>query len=144
MVELRSINEENFKECLELKTDVDKDSFVDPVVYSLAEAWLFYENTKAFSIYMKDKLIGFASLFVKKDEYQIINFLISPQYRNQGYGSQAALKCMDYLIKKYHARIISLPVDLENIRGQKFWQKLGFKKSKSIEDGYVFMRYKVG
>lgn len=46
---------------------------------------------------------------------------------------------INYLERKTTRQNISLPVDLENKRGQKFWQSLGFEKSKTIEDGYVFM-----
>lgn len=110
----------------EIRTGVDKENFVDPVAYSLAEAWLFYDDTEVFAIYEDEILIGFVSLYVRKNLYQIINFLIDPAYRNKGLGRIAALKCIDYLISTYQARVISLPVDLENIRGQKFWQNLGF------------------
>lgn len=92
------------------------------------------------AIYKDHKLIGFTSLYIEKDHYQIINFLIDPKFRNKGYGKEAALFLINYLDKNYHAKNISLPVDLENKRGQKFWQRLGFEKSKTIEDGYVFMR----
>ena len=140
MIELRKIDQDNFAACINIKTDVAKESFVDPVVYSLAEAWLYYKNTRPFAIYKDHKLIGFTSLYTEKDQYQIINFLIDPKFRNKGYGEEAALFLINYLDKNYQAKNISLPVDLENKRGQKFWQNLGFEKSKTIEDGYVFMR----
>lgn len=57
MIELRNITEDNFHDCIHLKASVANESFVDPVVYSLAEAWLDYPNTKPFAIYKGDKLI---------------------------------------------------------------------------------------
>ena len=39
MINLRTIDENNFQACINLKATVDKDEFVDSVVYSLAEAW---------------------------------------------------------------------------------------------------------
>ena len=63
MVELRIIDESNFKECLKLHTSVENADFVDSVVYSLAEAWLFYKDTKPFAIYENDRVVGFVSMY---------------------------------------------------------------------------------
>lgn len=37
MIELRTINEGNYMDCLNLKATVEKEQFVDSVVYSLKE-----------------------------------------------------------------------------------------------------------
>lgn len=42
MIELRTINEDNFEQCLNLKASVENESFVDSVIYSLAEAWIYF------------------------------------------------------------------------------------------------------
>ena len=57
MIELRTINEDNYEQCLNLKATVEKESFVDSVTYSLAEAWVFYKDTRPFAIYDDDKMI---------------------------------------------------------------------------------------
>ena len=44
MVTLKTINEDNYEECLNLKVSVDNADFVDPVAWSLAEAWVFYDD----------------------------------------------------------------------------------------------------
>ena len=41
MIELRAISEDNFRECLLLRASVENEDFVDPVTYSLAEAWVY-------------------------------------------------------------------------------------------------------
>ena len=140
MIELRTINEDNFKQCLNIKASVEKKGFVDSVTYSLAEAWIYYTDTKPFAIYNDDKMIGFVSMYVGEENYQIINFLIDDTYQKKGLGTQAAKACIGYLKKEYDARRVSAPVALENIDAQKFWTKLGFVFSENIEDGYVFMR----
>lgn len=38
MIELRTINENNYTGCLNLKASVANENFVDSVAYSLAEA----------------------------------------------------------------------------------------------------------
>lgn len=140
MVELRVINEDNYPECLNLSASVENEDFVDSVAYSLAEAWVYYKDTKPFAIYENDKLIGFVSMYVGEENYQIINFLIDDAFQRKGFGTEAARACIRFLRSKYDAGIISAPVKLEHTAAQKFWGKLGFSFSDNVEDGYIFMR----
>lgn len=64
MIELRKIDEGNYIQCLRLKASVEKESFVDTVAYSLAEAWVYYSDTRPFAIYDGDEMAGFVSLYV--------------------------------------------------------------------------------
>ena len=140
MIELRTISEENFRECLNLKASVENEGFVDSVLYSLAEAWLFYADTRPFAIYANNQMIGFVSMYVGEENYQIINFLIDDAYQRKGFGTAAARVCIQFLQSNFRATRVSVPVELENKAAQGFWSKLGFSFSDSIEDGYVFMR----
>lgn len=140
MVELRAITEDNFQQCLSLHASVQDSSFVDPIAYSLAEAWLYYQDTRPFAIYNDGIMIGFVSMYVGEENYQIINFLIDDAFQRKGLGTEAAKLCIDYLKNGFAARRISAPVNLEHAAAQEFWKKQGFCFSDSIEDGYVFMR----
>ena len=140
MIELRDITEKNFNECLSLKASVDNEDFVDTVTYSLAEAWLFYKETEVFAIYNDETIVGFVSMYVGGENYQIINFLIDDAYQKRGFGTEAAKICIAFLKNKYAATRISAPVEIKNTTAQMFWEKLGFSFSDSIENGYVFMR----
>lgn len=140
MVELRTINEDNYRQCFSLQVSVENEAFVDSVTYSLAEAWVFYKDTRPFAIYENDRMIGFVSMYVGEENHQIINFLIDDAFRNRGLGTKAAKVCVRYLQKEYNAGRISVPVELNNTAAQRFWRKLGFHASNHIEDGYIFMR----
>lgn len=85
-------------------------------------------------------MIGFVSMYVNEVNFQIINFFIDDAYQHKGLGNAAAKLCIRYLQETYHAKRISVPVFLENKTAQKFWSKLNFQFSDSIENGYVFMR----
>ena len=85
-------------------------------------------------------MFGFVSMYVGEENYQIINFLIDDAYQKKGYGTAAAKLCIDFLYKEYKARRVSAPVNQCHTAAQKFWTKLGFAYSDSVEDGYVFMR----
>ena len=140
MVKLREITEKNYEECFHLHATVADENFVDTVTYSLAEAWIFYKDTKAFAIYNDETMVGFVSMYIGEENYQIINFLIDDKYQRKGYGIQAAKACIDFLQKNYNAKRISLPVEVLHIVAQAFWRKIGFVSSDTVEDGYVFMR----
>ncbi len=140
MIELRTINEDNFEQCLNLKASVENESFVDSVTYSLAEAWVFYKDTRPFAIYDDDKMIVFVSMYVGEEHYQIINFLIDDAFQKKGLGTKAAKACIHFLKKEYGAERVSVPVELKNIAAKRFWGKLGFVFSDNVEDGYIFMR----
>ena len=140
MITLREISEDNYIECLDLRASVVSGDYVDPVAYSLAEAWVYYNDTRPFSIYSGDTMVGFVSMYVGEENCQIINFLIDDAYQRQGFGTQAAKLCTDYLRREFHASRVSAPVHEEHTAAQTFWAKLGFVKSDTVEDGYVFMR----
>lgn len=140
MVELRTINEDNYELCFNLRASVENKDFVDSVTYSLAEAWVFYKDTKPFAIYDGDRIIGFVSMYVGEENYQIINFLIDDAFQKKGLGTKAAKACIQFLKSEYDAKRVSVPVELQNIVAQRFWEKLGFVFSDNIEDGYIFMR----
>ncbi len=139
-IELKTITENNYKDCLRLNAAVENENFVDSVVYSLAEAWVFYKDTKPFAVYKNNTLIGFVSMYIGEKNYQIINFLIDSAFQKKGYGSAAAKICIEYLHTIYNAAVVSVPVELENTAAQTFWKKLGFSFSGTVEDGYIFMR----
>lgn len=107
MIELRTINENNYTDCLNLKASVANENFVDSVAYSLAEAWVHYKDTKPFAIYADETMIGFVSMYVGEENYQIINFFIDDAYQKKGYGTAAAKLCIDFLYKEYKARRVS-------------------------------------
>lgn len=140
MIELRKVTENNYVECMNLKVTVEDDSFVDSVSYSLAEAYVFYNESRVFAIYNNETLVGFVSMYIGENNFQIINFFIADTYQNCGFGTKAAKLCINYLLKEYNASRISVPVNVRHKLAQHFWLKLGFNFSDSLEDGYVFMR----
>ena len=140
LLELRKINSDNYEECLNLRTTDTSVEFVDSVAFSLAEAWVFYEESRPFAIYADNVMVGFVSMSIVDNNPQIINFMIDSRFQKRGYGTVAARLCVEYLCKEFNARRISLPVNLENKTALKFWSSLGFERSDNIENGYLYMR----
>lgn len=140
MVELRTIDEDNYRECLQLDASACNVDFVDPVAWSLAEAWVFYPDSRPFAIYANGVTAGYVLMYVGENNPQIINFMIDSRFQRKGYGLAAAKLCVEYLCRKHNARRISLPVDPDNIAAQRLWSNAGFQMTKDAEDGYTIMR----
>lgn len=140
MIELRAINEDNYRECLDLSASVANSDFVDPVACSLAEAWVFYDDSRPFAIYADELMVGYVLMYIGEENYQIINFMIDSRFQKRGYGLAAARLCVEYLCKEYNASKISLPVEPQNIAAQRLWSSIGFEMTEDIEEGYAFMR----
>ncbi|GGE63825.1 N-acetyltransferase [Priestia taiwanensis] len=140
MVELRTINEDNYGECLNLHATAIDEDFVDAVAWSLAEAWVLYDGARPFAIYADNMMVGYVSMYIGNNNPQIINFMIDSRFQKRGYGSVAAKLCIDYLCKEYNARRISVPIKPENKTAQKFWSNIGFEITDDMENGYLYMR----
>ena len=140
LVELRPIHADNYRQCLGLTASVENENFVDPVAYSLAEAWVFYKDSMPFAIYDGEQMVGFVSMYIGEGNPQIINFLIDDAFRHKGLGTQAAKICIRYLQEEHRATRVSVPVFFQNLAARRFWEKIGFMASEHMEDGYVFMR----
>ena len=140
LVELRAIHPDNYRQCLKLTASVENENFVDPIAYSLAEAWVFYEDSRPFAIYDGEQMVGFVSMYIGEGNPQIINFLIDDAFQHQGLGTQAANICIRYLQTECHADRVSVPVFSGNLAARRVWEKIGFTASDHVEDGYVFMR----
>lgn len=140
MVELRTIDEKNYEECLSLSVSVPDADFVDSVAWSLAEAWVFYEDSRPFAIYADDVMVGYVLMYVGENNPQIINFMIDRRFQGKGYGKAAAKLCIEHLCKEHDARRISLPIKPENTAAQRLWSGVGFEATDDMEDGYLIMR----
>lgn len=140
MIELRKINENNYIECLNLSASVTNEDFMDPVAWSLAEAWVYYDDSRPFAIYADNMMVGYVLMYIGEGNPQIINFMIDSRFQKRGYGTAAARLCIEYLCKECNPSKISLPVEPENIVAQRLWSSVGFEMTDDMEEGYLFMR----
>lgn len=140
IINLRKIDESNYRDCFDLYTPEQETRYVDSVTWSLAEAYVNYEDSRPFAIYNDDRIVGYIIMNVSENHYVIINMLIDYKHQSKGYGKQAFSEAIKYLKENFNAKQVSLPLDLKNTKAKKFWEDLGFKASDNIEDGYIFMR----
>ena len=146
MVELRKINKDNYAECLDLKVSDEQKTFVASNVYSLAQAWVFYDTAYPFAIYADNTMVGFVMMgyFAEKDLYDIWRFMIDERYQKKGYGKAALLLSIEYLSKVFNVNDIFLSFEPNNVIAEKLYSSVGFKRTGEIEDGEVVMRLTIG
>ena len=59
MIKLEEITADNLEDVLKLKVSKNQENFVSTTAYSLAQAYVYRENTYPFAIYADYTLVGF-------------------------------------------------------------------------------------
>ena len=117
---------------------------------SLGEKFLLQELTdnpfSFYFVYEKEKVVvGYIGFRVYDDQAEMMNFLIDPDYQNEGLGSELLSFCLNELHQK-QVKLISLEVRKSNKKAQYIYEKFGFKLSHirkkyyENEDGYVLVK----
>jgi len=143
MIELRKITKDNYDECLKLQVSDEQKNFVAPNVYSLAQAWVYYETAYPFAIYADDVMVGFVMLgyYAERNIYNIWRFMIDARYQKRGYGKSALQLSIKYLVKEFNADEIFTSFEPNNIVAEKLYVSVGFNRTGEIEDdGEIVMR----
>jgi len=142
MVELRKIDKDNYNECLNLEVSDEQKNFVASNIYSLAQAWVFYDTAYPFAIYADDIMVGFVMMgyYTEKNLYNIWRFMIDARYQQRGYGKAALQLSIEYLCEKFNVSEIFLSFEPTNIVAEKLYSSLGFKRTGEVEGGEIVMR----
>lgn len=117
---------------------------------TLGEKFLLQElNDNPFSFYyvyeMNKTVIGYIGFRVYDDQAEMMNFVVSLDHQDEGYGTQLLTYCLNELEKK-HVKTISLEVRKSNKKAQHVYEKMGFKLSHirkkyyENEDGFVLVK----
>ena len=133
MVELRKINKDNYTECLQLEVSDEQKNFVASNVFSLAQAWVFYETAYPLAIYADDIMVGFALYGPEESEngmiMQIDRFMIDKRFQGKGYGKLAFAKLIEIIKTNFTYKEIYISHIPENIVAEKLYIGFGFIKT---------------
>lgn len=127
---------------LSLMNKTDLTDVLEISTLSLKESWSLdsfsKELTNPLAKYIvaktKDKIIGFAGLWIIVDEGHITNIAVHPDYRKKGVGSALVDSLIEHS-KKWGCSALTLEVRASNIPAQNLYSKYGFQ-SEGIRKNY--------
>ncbi len=82
-----------------------------------------------------ERVVGFMIYELHKTRLHIVNFAVHPTFRRRGVGTQMANKLIGKLSHQRRPRI-SLEVSENNLDGQLFWRRMGFRAVSTLKDFY--------
>jgi len=148
MITLKEITEDNFSECINLKVSQEQQTFVASNVKSLAQAWLYPNNARPFSIYDGVNMVGFLMVDIDfhwhgdKNTAYLWRLMIDEIHQGKGYGKAAAQLAIDYLKEAVNPDKIKTAYVPGNEAAKKLYESLGFAVNGEIDDGEIVMELK--
>ncbi len=159
MIEIKAVNHDNWMECIELEVNDAQRQFVNPNIFSLAEAYAHsdanakdaeeYYRCIPFAIYSENNMVGFAMItyekecdFDDKPTYEIYRIMIDKRYQGNGYGRQAIELLINYIKTFPYGQVDVITVEWhpDNVVSEKIFLGYGFSKVGNEEDGAVVAR----
>lgn len=145
MVELRRIGHDNWLECIALSVTQEQQRFVNPNIFSLAEAFVHsdanpaeaeaYYRCMPYAIYAQGKMVGFVmatweteSDFDGQPAYEVYRLMIDQAHQGRSYGRQAvqALLAMLAEMPCGHAAYVYAQWHPENTASAQLFAGCGF------------------
>lgn len=162
MIQLREINHDNWQECIELEVTEQQRQYVNPNIFSLAEAYAHSDANKAdaeeyyrcipYAIYNDDEMIGFAMITYEKESdfddkacYEVYRIMIDKSYQGKGYGKEAIKLLLNYIntFPYGDAENVFAAWHPNNEASAKLFEGYGFSVVGEDEDGAVRGRLKL-
>lgn len=144
MIQLKEINESNFRDCIRLNVSENQKTFVATNVYSIAQAYIHYGSAFPYGIYQDDKMVGFVMLGHNKEdqEFWLWRFMIDEAFQNFGIGTKAVQLALEKF-KEMGATEVYLSYEPENHIADALYRKFGWLPTGKIEEGEIVMLLKL-
>lgn len=159
MIELRKIDHNNWLRCIALEVGEEQRQYVNPNLFSLAEAYVHSDANKEdaetyyrcipFALYHKDEMIGFALITYEKEHdfdgkpaYELYRLMIDKKHQGHGYGREAIQILLAY-IKTFpygEAKCVYAEWHPENKASERLCTASGFLIVGTEDDGAVKAR----
>ena len=159
MVELREINHSNWLKCIELEVTDEQRRYINPNIFSLAEAYVHSDANKAdaekfyrcipFAIYHGDDMVGFAQVTYEKEydfdgkpAYELYKVMIDKKHQGKGFGKEAACLLLNYIKAFPYGEVENVYVQWhpDNSVSERMFTAIGFVIVGTDEDGAVTAR----
>lgn len=133
VMELRTIDKENFWDIVELKVAAGQEGFVAPNAVSIAQAQ-FYPGNRSLAAYVQGQPVGYTFFGLDDDdhEYWLARLMVDEEHQGKGYGRQI-LQWVLKTTREDGRCCIYLGVEPENAAAIALYKSEGFEF-----DGRVF------
>ena len=134
MIQLKEINQSNYRECIDLKVRADQQDHVAPNISSLVEA-AYEPDLYPLGIYNKKTLIGFILFDFDKeiDGWSMSRFMIGSKYQEKGYGKEALKIFLTFFKEKHENVSLYTSAALKNEIAIHLYESFGFKRLDNFE-----------
>ena len=138
MIHLKQIDENNFIDAFKLELGEGQEKFVSHPIRSLAQAYVYRNQCTPFGIYNDDVMVGYIMVIYDYDvpEYDIWHMMIDRKYQGRGYGREAFIKVLEYIVSKPFGDSgrIALTCNYDNDIAYKLYRSFGFEKSGNSDE----------
>lgn len=142
MIVLKKIDRSNYKECINLKLEDSQTKYVADNILSLVQA-TYEEDFYPLAIYKNEKMVGFIlyDFDLEVNGWSMSRFMIDKNYQNQGLGTKALQKFLEFFKENYKGEKLYTSASLDNQQAIKLYEKFNFTKKDIFEyeiDGEKF------
>ena len=141
MTQLKKITEDNFIDAFNLKLAKGQEEYVSHPIRSLAQAYVYREQCQPFGVYDGDTMVGYVMVIYDYDipEYDIWHMMIDETKQNQGYGTAALDKVLDYINTKPFGSSdrVALTCNRDNTHAINLYKSKGFKETGTVYDDEI-------
>ena len=161
-IELRKVEHSNWTQCIELQVADEQRRYVNPNIFSLAEAYVHSDANKKdaeehyrcipFAVYYGIEMVGFAMISYEKEydfdgkpAYEIYRLMIDKDHQGKGYGKETVKLLIEYIrtLPCGEAENIYAEWHPENKVSERLFTVNGFVVAGTDEDGAVMARLKL-
>ena len=145
------ITRENYHGLIDLEVFPEqKDCFYfrssKPNMMSLAEAYVFGNNSKVLAIYDDDTMVG--AMFYNlppgpEGRAWLVRFMVDRRYQGKGHGRKALAMLIER-VKGEGAKTLSLCYEPHNKVGEKLYLGMGFRPTGEESEGQIVARIDLG
>lgn len=127
-MELKTIDQTNYMECIQLKVHDSQKYFVAPNAQSLLEAH-YEEGIFVRGLYFENKIIGMIlyDYDLGIPGWSMSRLMLDHSYQGQGLGSQALKLFIDFFKETYQVDQLYTSVSVDNAAAKHLYQSSGFK-----------------
>lgn len=125
MTQIIPLDRYNWELCLDIKLNPEQESFLPPVLYSLAQAK--FENLTPYGILKHGKMVGFLMYGEFGDICWVNRIFLDKEFQGMGIGSKALGLLLDKLRQNYRCREIRTSYSAKNSAAAEFFASMGFK-----------------